>query len=351
MAKQANLIFLISQPRAGSTLTQKILGNHPKIYTASEPWLMLHPLYALKKNGYEAEYNSYWARSGLESFLELMPNQKQTYFDAVAQNYGSLYARVLEKENKEYFLDKTPRYYNIIPELYHTFPNAKFIILLRNPLAVLCSIINTWVKDRWLGLRTFNHDLLHAPRLLVEGINYLGDKAIVLRYEEILGNPEQVFRDAFGKMNLDFSADLLNYGNTNSQKWRLGDSTKVYQYDQADSQNIDRWITSLKTPQVWRLAKEYLDFLESGTLQSMGYNTCELQQYLEDSHPGFLRLWNTMPLDWVLKEPHEFGHWDYGYYPVRLVNALQRKGLGGTGVEFIHKLARTLSAASKLPQK
>lgn len=38
-----NLIFLISQPRAGSTMLQKVLGSHPEIHTVSEPWVALPP--------------------------------------------------------------------------------------------------------------------------------------------------------------------------------------------------------------------------------------------------------------------------------------------------------------------
>lgn len=52
-----NLIFLISLPRSGSTLTQKILGAHSAIYTRSEPWIMLNPLYSLKQEGIDAIYN------------------------------------------------------------------------------------------------------------------------------------------------------------------------------------------------------------------------------------------------------------------------------------------------------
>jgi len=54
-AQGENMIFLISQPRAGSTLSQRMLGSHPDIYTVSEPWLMLHPLYPLRSEGHQAE--------------------------------------------------------------------------------------------------------------------------------------------------------------------------------------------------------------------------------------------------------------------------------------------------------
>ncbi|MBI4530372.1 MAG: sulfotransferase, partial [Candidatus Latescibacteria bacterium] len=64
-----HLIFLISQPRAGSTLLQRILGGHPDIHTVPEPWLMLHPLYALRSDGYQTEYAVDVAHTSLREFL------------------------------------------------------------------------------------------------------------------------------------------------------------------------------------------------------------------------------------------------------------------------------------------
>lgn len=68
-----NLIFLISQPRAGSTMLQQMLGSHPDIHT-SEPWLMLHPLYALKSDGYQAEYDTRLAQEAMGSFVQTLPD-------------------------------------------------------------------------------------------------------------------------------------------------------------------------------------------------------------------------------------------------------------------------------------
>ena len=41
----------------------------------------------------------------------------------------------------KYVLDKTPRYYHILPELLELFPKAKFVLLQRNPLSVFASIL------------------------------------------------------------------------------------------------------------------------------------------------------------------------------------------------------------------
>ena len=70
------LIFIISQPRAGSTLLQRMLSGHPDIATAAEPWLLLHPLYGLRQHGIQAEYNSQWAFKAV-SYTHLTPPKSE----------------------------------------------------------------------------------------------------------------------------------------------------------------------------------------------------------------------------------------------------------------------------------
>src|SRR5262249_40497787 len=144
-----NLIFAISQPRAGSTLLQRILAAHPSIFATAEPWLMLHPLYALRAQGHTADYNAEWARAALKDFCDNLEGGEQAYLEALRGMGVSLYNQALQRSGRPCFLDKTPRYYQICPELRRTFPEAKFILLLRNPLAVLSSILTSWIHEDW----------------------------------------------------------------------------------------------------------------------------------------------------------------------------------------------------------
>ena len=158
-----NLIFLISQPRSGSTLTQKIMGSHSAIYTRSEPWIMLNPLYTLKKDGVFTEYNKSLEYKANQDFIENLPHGgRDNYIQHLHKMYLSLYSEYLKKEKKSVFLDKTPRYYLIINELIEVFPEAKYILLIRNPLAVLGSIINSWTKEDWHKLSQYKIDLIEA---------------------------------------------------------------------------------------------------------------------------------------------------------------------------------------------
>jgi hypothetical protein len=325
------LIFIISQPRAGSTMFQRILGSHPDIHTVGEPWLMLHPLYALRSEGYEANYNAYWAWLAVRNFLHGLPGGEGEYIEGARRMYTYLYEQALAGSGKRYFLDKTPRYYFIISELYRIFPSACFIILLRNPLAVLCSIFSSWTEGTRFSLYRFKHDLLRAPYLLLEGIDMLGEQCVVVHYEQLVRDPENVVQGICERLGIDFAPEMVEYGHHNLPRWHIGDQGEVYKYLRPVLQNTEKWVLALDKPQVWRLANDYLQFLGPNTIEQMGYCYQELQQILEAHRPRRIRLWLTFPLAWLLNK------WMFDI--VQLMQSLRRQGIRVTAKTAVRHLA------------
>lgn len=108
---------------------------------------MLHPLYSLKINGIHTEYNRDWEKKAFENFVSNLPGSgREIYINELQKMYSNLYYLYLREHNKKIFLGKTPRYYLIIDELLEVFPDAKYILLIRNPLAVLGSIMRSWIN-------------------------------------------------------------------------------------------------------------------------------------------------------------------------------------------------------------
>ncbi len=302
-----NLIFLISQPRAGSTLLQRILGGHPAIHTSSEPWLMLHPLYALRSNGYQAEYNEQLAQRALQDFLEQLPNGENEYIEGVRQMYTYLYERALINTNKQYFLDKTPRYYFIISELHQIFPQAQYITLIRNPLAVLCSLIRKR-EGNWFLLYRNKYDLLQAPYLLLNGIEQLKKQVTVIYYEQLVKNPGHEIWRICQKLGLDFVPAMLEYNNFDFSNWSFGDQGEINRHAQPVLQNVEKWVSDLDDPQTWQLANDYLQFLDEETVQRMGYSFKELERILKAHRPHKVRLWRKLTLSQLLSKPVKAKH-------------------------------------------
>lgn len=286
-----SLIFLISLPRSGSTMLQRILGANSDVHTLAEPWIMLHPIYALKKAGISAEYDAGLARQGLDDFLQQLPNGIEDYYQAIRNMSGSLYAAALANTGKRYFLDKTPRYYNIIPELRKTFPDAKFIILLRNPCAALSSVLKTWFGGSLETLKkTANYlDIVNGPRLLAEGIKSLGDKALVVHYEDLVQDPEQTIRDLCNNLNLRFDSAMLQYGSQPRPAGRFGDPHRVNQHDTVVRDYADQWSMNLVEMGLLDYTREYLTHLGNDVLSTLGYSAAEINSSLQQSWQAFSR--------------------------------------------------------------
>jgi hypothetical protein len=270
-----NLIFAISQPRAGSTMLQKVLGAHPEIHTVSEPWIALHPLFALREKGIAADYDSALACTATREFLAHLHEGEAAYWESARRMLGQLYERALEVAGKRIFLDKTPRYYFVIPELRRVFPRARFVFLLRNPLAVLSSILQTWVRgDDPSHLRPFRHDLMTAPTLLLEGIRNFGPGVIVARYEELAAEPEAAVRRLCGQLGIEFHAGMIEYGAAvGGERWAFGDQGTVYRESRPVAKHAEHWRSVLKQSPVWEgWARSYLEALGADLVRELGYD-------------------------------------------------------------------------------
>ncbi|MCS7223070.1 MAG: sulfotransferase [Armatimonadetes bacterium] len=324
--KGEHLIFLVSQPRSGSTLLQRILATHPRIATTGETWLLLPPLFALRQEGWQAEFQARSATFALQQFLSQLPGGSDDYFEGVRRMYGYLYGRA--RGERQYFLDKTPRYYLILAEIKRAFPQARFLFLFRNPLAVLHSIYRTsLIQNRLIAFYWVHSDLFRAVRLLLEGWQLLKDQALIVRYEELVREPEAVVSKVCEFLDLPFYPQMVEYGRFSLPRWRLGDQ-KVYELNRPDPKRAVQWIESLKDAQFWRLARDYLQLLGKDQVEQMGYSFNELREILETSRPRRSRLVLTFPISLLTeKRPEDRSRWQRAW--IWGISLLQRQGLPG----------------------
>ena len=86
-------LFLLSLPRSGSTLAQRILAAHQDIATASEPWILLPYLYTLRERGVYAEYNHRVLVRAVEDFCEVLPHGRDDYVAEIRELAVRLYRK------------------------------------------------------------------------------------------------------------------------------------------------------------------------------------------------------------------------------------------------------------------
>jgi hypothetical protein len=317
------LIFILSQPRAGSTLLQRILGAHPEIHTVQEPGIALYPLQVFHPSGSEKDYMPQAARLFTRSFLHGLPEGEEAYIVALRKMLTCLYQRALAQSDKSYFLDKTPQYHFIIPELWRVFPAASYVILLRNPLAVLVSMMAAWIPDDFLGLLSrAKSDLLDGPSHLLAGRKLLGDQAVTVHYETLIQEPETTVRAICQHIGVCHIPGIIDYGRLPPPRWTLGD-TKVNCYPRPDPANGNRWIAALNDAQIWRVTRDYLQMLGRDLIEAMGYNYDGLEQTLVRQAPRWVAWRSTVSLHWLMQRPRaERAFWQRGL--VRLLRRIHR---------------------------
>lgn len=298
-----NLVFLVSQPRAGSTLLQRILGGHPQIHTTSEPWFMLAPCYALKTEGHWADYEAGgWARLARDEFLKGIGG-REVHVRGIREMAHSVYRCALAGSGKNRFLDKTPRYYAILPELAEVFPAARFVILLRNPLAVLCSVVRTWVQTHWERMPSYRDDLLKAPGLLARGIEILQERGQVrvLRYEDLVADPATQVHGLCDWLGVPFVPAMLEYGKGAAPAFAFGDPQGIQGHAAADASHTARWTDDIRDATLWRFCSDYLQHLERDVPGLLGYDRTALHAALAPHRPSAWRAKLGRSLDGVLK--------------------------------------------------
>src|SRR5687768_13055462 len=251
--------FIISQPRAGSTLLQRLLATHPQIQTVGEPWLAMPFVYALREKGVSSEYIHISLAQGFGEFVSKLPQGRADYFHEVRTMLERLQQKI-SVPGKTHFLDKTPRYHLILNELAEIFPDAKFIVLWRNPLAVVASILNTWQKGRF-DLRYYEQDIFRGPFNILSFVEKRSADICELRYEDLVGQPAEAVRRITDFLELPPLATVTLPDDDALKHARLGDKTGIHKFQSVSAAPTQEWKNAFASPIRRFWARRYLDFL------------------------------------------------------------------------------------------
>lgn len=273
-------IFIFSLPRSGSTLLQRALTVHEQIASVSEPWLLLPVFYGFKEQGIYTEYAQFGAHRAFEDVVSALPEGIKDIYDAVRLYAEHVYSRLAQEKGASFFVDKTPRYHLIADEIIQAFPDAKFIFLWRNPLAVVSSIVETWEGSYWTPFK-FKVDLYKGLEKLIETYEKHSDKSLAIRYEDILLNPEQTMGKVCEYIGIDFKEEMLSGIGAVKLQGRLGDPTGVKQYQQLSSEPLEKWKRTICNPYRKYWCKHYLEWIGEKRMEAMGYKLQDELRVLE----------------------------------------------------------------------
>lgn len=222
-------IFILSMPRAGSSLTEQILSSHSHVFGAGElPNLIM------------TAQSSVSLRDKGDDFVERIPHLIQEDCEKLGKLYIDLCQKWRLKETL-FFTDKLPVNFSLVGFINLILPRAKIIHVYRNPIDTCFGCY----KVNFAGGLNFAYELRELGeyycdywRLMQHWNTVLPGTIYNLSYEELVKNQEAETRKLLAYCGLPWEEQCLHFYET-ERTVRTASASQVRKPISAEG--IGRW--------------------------------------------------------------------------------------------------------------
>ena len=204
-------LFVVGMWRSGTSLTYALLNQHPQIGLMYESDILtLSPLFFFPRK------TSWWVKK-VDSWNEPLTRHKidisqipenitdlPNAFRAVAQQYA-------QKKGATIWGCKSPTYYDCMNRLADWYPNAKFIVIWRDPADVLRSIVRAAKKSPWFARPGMDLRALLGYRRMKQEADQLerrGAHVYQLQYDDLTRDPEKTLTSICDFIGIPFDPKM-----------------------------------------------------------------------------------------------------------------------------------------------
>jgi hypothetical protein len=368
-------IFVTGMFRSGTTLIARMLNAHPRIAFASDPFA---PLFRAFRNAVALrlfdktridrkapldDYYFYEEKQRLmkeiqETPLTLaigdldLPDLQRQIIEG-ARPYSPAIAPLLEKMRGSTFVELFDHAYEIIRESYgdersemvgfkevwtsefashllRHFPRTRVVHVVRDPRAVCASKNVTEAKYPLLFLaRQWRKLCAFAWRDLNDPI--IGARTMLIRFEDLLADPEVCSRRLCAFMKIDFDpvlADPSRFTDGEGRPWRQN-SSHFRGGQKFNPQSVDKWRQVLSEREI-----QFIEALCGPEMRQVGYTPDATAK-------------SNWPMELIFKPPHipetHLARWIIPYSPAsmdQIVSEMGLERLRGMALEGREKVAR-----------
>ena len=284
---QNKLFFLIGSPRTGSTLLARMLGAHSQVHAPDEP----HLLTPLAHLGYYASveaapYDPFITAAATRELVSALPRGERDYLESLRAYTDSIYQQLLAPSGAQYLLDKTPAYALVLDFAARLYPDARYVVLTRHPMAIWCSYAESFFDGDYVAAHAHNHLL---ERYVPAIARFLREQPVPLchvQYEQLVQEPADELKRICEFAEISFEPDMVNYGErasgTQSAARGLGDPMTVARESRPTTHSLSRWARDLNgEPERIELCGRILDSLTDEDLVTWGHERAEIETELD----------------------------------------------------------------------
>lgn len=218
-------IYIAGRQHCGNTMLASILNRHPDVRAFAGEDTFFEHVRALEAADPEARVERVVRELAFGADPALASRERQRLTEALRDDVrtveGSPSARALYATGKNVlarqddtarWAQKATSYVFHVDAVLDTFPRAKIIFLVRNPLDLAASMRRRGV---WTGVGRTLWGWNAGVRRALEHRTAYPDRFRVVRYEDLVSSPEVEARQIFAFCNLSFSPEFLNVAHVN----------------------------------------------------------------------------------------------------------------------------------------
>lgn len=221
-------IFVLGQPRTGTTLIERVITSHSQVHSAGE---LQHFGLALRRLSRYSDPRRF-SKQLFEMTDDLQP-----------EKIGNLYLQSTAKMRGDAprFVDKLPQNYLLIPFILAALPNAKIVHLVRDPMDACFASFKQLFADAYLHSYEQEEMARHHARYL-DLMNVwrerFPDRFFDIRYEDVASNLEDSAKSLLRYLRLPWEDQCLRFYEQSSA---VSTASAVQVREPAHTRSIGRW--------------------------------------------------------------------------------------------------------------
>ena len=221
-------IFVVGQPRTGTTLLERIITSHSRVHSAGE--LQQFGLAIRRLSNFQDPKRF---SSGLfRAAMQLAPKKiGDMYLDTTRKMQGST----------RHFVDKLPQNYLFLPLILRSLPNAKVVHVTRDPRDATFASFKQLFADAYLHSYDLGEAARHHARywhLLNEWRKRFGHRFIDVSYEDTVTDVEASARRVIDFLGLPWEGACLDF---HRQSAAVSTASAAQVREPAHTRSIGRW--------------------------------------------------------------------------------------------------------------
>lgn len=265
-------VFVVGCHRSGTTLLGAMIGGHPEVITIPEAQFVAELIpsdaatHPIQPSAIIDAIEEHWRykiwRFDLKGKRPEPKGLDGAYADAIRWLVGE-YAETHGRQSPRYWVDHQPGHGQYLARLDRHFPKLKVIHIVRDGRAVAASLMPLdWGPNEIHSAAYFWEQRL---AWCLGAAAYLGqERVLLIRYEDVLLEPEKSMRRVAEFLGLPFHEDMLHGKGLSVPKFTIQNHQLVGSLP--DPARIDDWKTRLTQRQI-----EIFEAITGDLLRYFGY--------------------------------------------------------------------------------